>query len=850
VTQRTGEPSSGATPRPRDVADAPLLVSRPRLVRRLRDAAGGGLTMLTAPAGFGKTVVLDQWATHDRGLPITQLTLNQHDEPAMIARKVAAALTADRGPPGDRVIVVDTAHAPDNDAVAEALGTLIADAPPGLRVVMGSRSDWPRLVRHPRLAGVPVVHIGEAELAFTSDEAQRLVRAVAGRELTDPQLEALMGRTGGWPVGLHLAAIALRQAADPDTVIANFGGNDRHVAAYLRSEVLEHLPPHVRRFLRCTSVLDHLSAPLCDALTGDSDGAIVIRQLEQYGVVTPPLTRGTGSFTYHRMLRELLRDELGRRESDAERRLLVRAGEWHVDSDEPETAAHYFIEAKAWDRVVDLVDRWGGPLFERGAADVALRWLDAVPTSRHPSRLELAIRHAFLLTMVGDTRAADQLLRAAEADGPRRGERVAMNALRATFAFFDASPESAVTAADAVLEAVDAIDPEEIPDVFGLTTPSSLRAMAAGSRARATWYLGDVTASRRDFASVLRQPDTSPPWSVHVLSALALLEAWAGNLRVADRHAEGALTAAARHDLLHHPATMDARLASAHVARERAQLSRADALLDEAWTIATRTRRPTTLAIHAVERALWHLAAGHPDRGLAELERQRQSGHPPPPPLIERRRRALEVRLLLALGRVDRAQAILSADSERKAWDADGAAAALQAGVVREDIVAARAELKLWPPHGGPRARLEHDLWAAIVDFEAGDRRRALKAAAAVVAAARREGHVRLFLDAGRPAERLLRDLLRTAPDGYVHQVMRSATQVSHAPRDGALAQLSERELEVVRFLPTPLASTEIAERLYISHNTVKTHLRSIYRKLGVDGRQEAARRAVDLGIA
>jgi LuxR family transcriptional regulator, maltose regulon positive regulatory protein len=850
VKQRTGGPSSDATPRTRDLADAPLLVSRPRLVRRLRNAVGGALTMLTAPAGFGKTVVLDQWAAEDCGFPITHLTLHPHDEPPAIPRKVAAQLVADRGPSRDRVVVVDTVDAPESDAVAEALGTLIADAPPGLRVVMASRSGWPRLVHHPRLAGVPVVRIDEAELAFTSAEAQRLVRAVAGRELTDPQLEALMERTGGWPVGLHLAAIALRQADDPDTLIANFGGNDRHVAAYLRSEVLEHLPPHVRRFLRCTSVLDHLTAPLCDALTGDSDGATVIRQLEQFGVVTPLPTRRTGRFTYHRMLRESLRDELGRRESDAERGLLIRAGEWHVDSDEPETAARYFIEAQAWDQVIDLVDRWGGPLFERGAAGIALRWLEAVPTSRHPSRLELAMRHAVLLTMVGDTRAADQVLRAAEADGPRRGERVVVNALRATFAFFDAPPESAVTAADAVLEAVDAIAPEEIPDVFGLTTPTSLRAMAAGSRARATWYLGDVTASRRTFASVLRQLDTSPVWLVHVLSALALLEAWAGNLCIADRHANRALTAAARHDLLHHPATMDARLASAHVARERAQLTRADALLDEAWMIATRTRRPITLAIHAVERALWHLAAGHPDRGLAELERQRQSGHPPPPPLIERRRRALEVRLLLALGRLDRAQAILPADLQRQAWDADGAAAAVQACVVREDVVAARARLELWPPHGGPRARLEHDLWAAIVDFETGDRRRALKAAATVVAAGRREGHVRLFLDAGRPAERLLRDLVRTTTDGYVHQVMRSATPVTQSPTDGVLAKLSERELEVVRFLPTPLASTEIAARLYISHNTVKSHLRSIYRKLGVDGRQEAARRAVDLGIA
>jgi ATP/maltotriose-dependent transcriptional regulator MalT len=501
--------------------------------------------------------------------------------------------------------------------------------------------------------------------------------------------------------------------------------------------------------------------------------------------------------------------------------------------------------------VLDLVDRYGGPMFLSGAAGTVLRWLDAIPRGRYACRPELALRRAYLLTMVGDTRVAEQVLRDAETRTPGPGEQTAINALRATWAFFDAPPRSAIRAADAVLDTVGDDDPEGIPDIFGITSPASLRTMAAASRARALWYLGDVAAARRTFAAILEQRDTYLPWRVHALSALALLEAWAGNLRVAHKLAREALTTATGSQLLHHPATMDARLAAAHVSRDRGDLRRAAASLDEAHTIATATRRPITLAIHAVERALWHLAAGRPDLGLAEIDRNRASGNPPPPPNVQRRQRAVEVRLLLARGDVERARSILEVDTNAGGRSSDLAAEAAYAAVMRGDLAAARTHLDRWSVEAAvPRARLERDLWTAIVEAEAGNRRQALKAASALVAEAQAEGHVRLFLDGGRPAKRLLRDLHHAAPTPYVRHVLRSAAPRSQATGGDATVDLSERELEVVRYLPTPLSSGEIAAQLYISLNTLKTHLRAIYRKLGVDGRQEAVRRAVDLGIA
>jgi LuxR family maltose regulon positive regulatory protein len=246
-----------------------------------------------------------------------------------------------------------------------------------------------------------------------------------------------------------------------------------------------------------------------------------------------------------------------------------------------------------------------------------------------------------------------------------------------------------------------------------------------------------------------------------------------------------------------------------------------------------------------VERALWHLAARQPERGLAELDRIRSYGDPPLPPAIEGHRQMAEVRLLLASGNIDRATAALADDVGELSPEVRGAA--VQCAIVGHDLSRARRLLDGWPPEGEPRARRERELWTAIMYAESGLRTRALQRASTVVADATAAGHVRLLLDAGRPAERLLRALWHAAPTPQVRHLVHVAET---APDLSMSHGLSERELEVVRFLPTRLSTAEIAQQLYISLNTLKTHLRTIYRKLEVDGRREASRRAQDLGIA
>jgi LuxR family maltose regulon positive regulatory protein len=861
-----------------------MSLPRPAPRRRLLDALGRatehGSAVLTAPAGFGKTTLLEQWTAEAGGRPIGRVTLHHRDDAQQVAGGLVAALehagtiistdtlrlldgngrglgdpfasslVADLENAGDVVLVVDGVDAPAHPRLVEELESLLRQAPPQVRFVVATRSRWRTDPHRPgsSLRGTPF-QLGEDDLAFRPQEARQLVEEEANRCLTDEQLHALMARTRGWPVALRLAAIALRRAADVDTVVRNFGREDRYLRGYLDEEVLSRQPVVVRDFLTRTSVLDRMSGPLCDEVTGRTDGAAMLGDLVRQGLFTRCERPGGVWFTYHPLFRDRLRRELRHSRPGVASTYLGHAARWYLARDDPGSAARYLIEAGDWPKLVAVIDRSGRQSFESGTIARSSVWLSAVPGSRHPGRNDLLVRHAYLDTLLGDTHRAEQALRDLDRRRLSSGEEVATEALRAMWVWWGASERPAISHADAALERLDALDAGALPDILGLTSSAGLRLIASGSRARALWHLGDVAASRRSLSLLVERGDAYPPWSAQLRGALALLEAWAGNLRDAEEQARNALGIAARARLSGHPVTLDARLALAHVARERALPWRANAHLHDVEIIIGRSAWPVARAVHAVERSLGDLAAGHPGRGIAELEQHRTSGDPPPPPLVSRRRRAVEVRLLVSHGDAGRAQARVAADGTEGATEL--AVAAAQAALAQGDLGAARSSLNLATTAGvEPRDILEHRLWSAVVDFQEGDRRRAIAHASATVADAEAEGYVRLFLDGGTPVERLLRELLRSKPTPYVRRLVRSATRPGGTAHGRENHELSDREREVVRYLPTPLSSSEIAAQLFIAVSTLKTHLQSIYRKLGVAGRRDAAARAQELGLA
>lgn len=849
-------------------------IIRQRLVDRLNLAVLGPVTAVTAPAGSGKSVLVDQWAASRRDLCVVVVRLAADDDRPSVTRRAIGAVVASGAPlgadaarrlhaaghglargglttvlgelssAGPVVVVLDDLDAPtDPDLVADLVAVTL-ERRPGVHLIVTARSQRAACLTAVRRRG-DIADLDHRELAFTRDEVRALVRQMTGRDLDDDQVADLLDRTEGWAVAVQLAGVALSTHADACEAIAQITGENPHIAAFLGGEVLRGLPSSMRAFLMRTSVLDPMTGPACEAVTDRSTGALTLRFLEQQGVPVHRTAPQSPVFRYSRLLREHLRHELRLSGPGAERDVLRRAARWYATHAELDAAVRYLTAAEDWAGLISLVDEHGRTWFERGLGDDVLRWMESVPESAMPDPSHHALRLGFLYSTAGLTRRSAQVLRDLEARGVDRAMQLCIDAVRASWVFVDSSPDAAAAPAERVLEGLDDVSDEELPDVLGLTDRASLRALALGALAKGTWFRGDADEGRTALRSVLAQRPLYVSWQLHLAGSVALLEAWEGNLRTAERYVGAALRHARAAGIGPHPALVDALLALGHVRRARGDLGRAMVPLQRANTIATRFRRPTMRAMYTVQVAALSLAAGEPDRGLDAIRTMREAGEPPPPPLVERQLRAETIRCLIATRQLSHARVLLPVDEVPR--DRQLAPLGVALAVAEGSLDVADAELAAWPAGDTSRhGALEKDLWTAILLLKGGHRAEAVRIASDLITTSVEGGDLRVVLDAGAPGLQLLRAVLHSAPTPHARRLESlAAAQTAVVGLD-----LSERELEVIRYLPTPLSNAEMAARLYVSLNTLKTHLRSIYRKLGVNGRREAIRRAEELGIA
>src|ERR687898_15197 len=341
-------------------------------------------------------------------------------QPPRLEALTATLLNEMAALPGDLDLVLDDYHLIDSEAVHGIVSFMLERLPESVHLVISCRVQPPLPLARLRARG-QMVELGAAELSFTREEAAAFLKEVMGLDLSAEDVAKLEERTEGWVAGLQLAALSMRDREDVSGFVESFSGSHRDVLDFLAEEVLERQPTHVREFLLKTSILDGLIGPLCDALTGRSDGDEMLKSLERENLFVVALDDERRWYRYHHLFADFLRGRLGRERPERVRELHLSAAEWNERKGRLSSAIEHALSAPDHDLAARLIEEGVEGAVERGEGTTALRWLEALPTEAKRRRPRLFVEHAVALVISGRPDDAEPLLneaeRAAQVDG-------------------------------------------------------------------------------------------------------------------------------------------------------------------------------------------------------------------------------------------------------------------------------------------------------------------------------------------------------------------------------------------------------------------------------------------------
>lgn len=881
------------------VPAAPRGVIRRDRLHQLLDGGDGKLTLVVAAAGYGKTVLVANWLSSAPGLRAAWVSLDGGDnEPSRFWAYVLAALAgagialplaggalaAGLGtrPPEDAltplvnalaaldsdvVLVLDDYHLITDPRIHRDLAFLIGQQPPRLHLVILARSDPPFLLAR-RMANGEVIQARTRELAFTTEE---MTLFLDEQDVTIPAglREALFARLGGWAAALRLVTLWVAGRDDPGAAIAEFAASDATIADYLTFEVLGQLPAGLRRFLLQTSILPRLSGPLCDAVTADGGGAQALAELDRRGLFVEALTPGRDWFRYHQLFAELLRLELHRAYPDKTAQLHLRASRWFAAHGFAADAIDHGILAQDWAGVQMLMLTETLSIGSRYQLAVIEGWLSSLPGRMRVTSPFFLLLDAFVHAYAGrfdDARRAldrAQELAAAPGSPPALPELAALgHAIRAGIDRLNCD----LTAVRASAQAVD----QELRLASAGQTPLArlARTAAANALAGTLFWHGDIDQA----GQLLRDTDRETAghqlarMRVNCLSATALLLATTGRLRQAGTLAAEALELALPVGAALFQTT-PALLATALVALHRAEHTPAQQKLAVVFERAGRHRDRAPQLVAGILSARLFALAGELDTAFATLDAAKAASPGwQPPAALQAMTAQEEARICLLSGDIAAARAV-----HRQLTTLPG-----ETAVVTLASQLTQARILLAEDHGVAASALfsraartalacgqltvtvEALVGAAIASRSAGRLNQALSCLERALTLAQDETIVGPFIWEA-PAVRPLLLKMEQGPGGYAALGLRQrllttmgvpVRSPARNPGWAATAEgLSKRELTVLRLLAGNLTNPEMAVALAVSLNTLKTHLKHIYRKLGVKNRQQAIARSRELDL-
>ena len=860
------------------------IVLRPRLVERLNEglAAGHRLSLVSAPAGFGKTTLVSDWIA-GCGRPVAWLSLDEGDgdlgrfltyliaalqtvapgigegilavlqspQPPPLESTLTALLNDIATIPRDVVLVLDDYHVLDAQPVDDALAFLVEHLPPQLHLVIATREDPALPLARLRARG-QLTELRGADLRFTPSEAAEFLDRVMNLDLSADEIATLEARTEGWIAGLQLAAISLQGRADVAGFIASFGGSNRFVLDYLVEEVLERQSEPVRAFLLRTSILDRLCGPLCDAVLLDTSasGQETLEYLERANLFIVPLDNERRWYRYHHLFADLLRQR--RQQSEVSSGAVdddhLRASAWFEANGLDVEAFQHAAAGHEVERAERLVEGGGMPLHFRGALVPILRWLESLPTTLLDARPSLWVTYAQVLLSSGRNTGIEPKLQAAERalQDARMDDRTRdlVGRIASVRAFLVWDPHQTETIIAQSRRALDYLHPDNLP----------FRTAAALSLGHAYVLLGDRSGARQALAEVTATSAASGNTIYEILGSIGL-----GFLQEADIQL-GLAVETYRHAIelaagLPFPFVCEAHLGLARVHYQWNDLDGARQQGEQSLQLAQQiadTDRPVACEVLLARLALARGDAAEAAAILAEADRAtRQHDFVLQVPEVA----AAQVLAFLRLGDVAAAAHVAQAHE-------------LPLSQARVHLAQGHptAALAVLEPH---RRRMAEKAWAdqelmalvllAVAVDAQGEEARAVELLDEALALSEPGGFIRIFVDEGAPMARLLyRAMSQSLHPDYVRHLLaafpasgreQAAPSRAAAAAIGLAEPLSSRELEVLDLIAAGLTNQQVAVRLYVSLHTVKSHARNIYAKLGVSSRTQAAAKGRVLGL-
>jgi LuxR family transcriptional regulator, maltose regulon positive regulatory protein len=894
----------------------PRVVPRPRLTERLNESLHRRLTLISAPAGFGKTTLVSDWlAGAER--PSAWLSLDQGDsDPTRflvylvsalqtiapsIGEGVLGALQSPQPPPtesiltallneistipDDFVLVLDDYHAVDAKPVDDALAFVLDHLPPQMHLIIATRED-PHLPLSRLRARGQLAELRAADLRFTPSEAAEFLKGAMSLNLSPEDIAVLETRTEGWIAGLQLAALSMRGREDVAGLIRAFAGDNRYIVDYLVEEVLQSQPERIRGFLLQTSILDRLSGPLCDAVTGQEEGNALLETLERGNFFVVPLDDKRQWYRYHHLFAEVLFAHLMQEQPGQVPTLHRRASEWYEQHGSAADAIRHALAAEDFERAADLVElAW--PAMRRSRQEATLHgWLETLPDEVLHCRPVLSVGYASALMSSGKLESVEERLRDAErwldttADMSERSQ-----APSAEMVVVDEEEFRRLPGAIAVFRAGLALARGDVPETVTYArraldlVPEDdhlWRGAAAVLLGLASWTSGNLEAAHRSFADGMAHLRRAGHISdaINGSITLAAIRITQGRLREAMSTYERGLQLATEQGDPVMRGTADMYVGMSELHREWDDLEGATQHLLRSKEQGEHTGFPQNRYRWRIAMARIREARGDLDGALDlldEAERLYMSDFPPNVRPIA----ALKTRVWVAQGRL----------AEALDWARErGLSAHDDLGYVREfeHITLARVLLARYKSDREERyiheamGLLERLLQAAeeggrmgsvieILVLQAlaheaqGDSPTALVPLERALSLAEPEGYVRIFVDEGRPMARLLyKALSQGVESDYIRRLLaafpvaeseQTTSSQLRGPESELIEPLSARELEVLQLIAQGLSNRQISERLFLTLSTIKGHNRIIFSKLMVQRRTEAVARARELGL-